>query len=606
MSLEIFKLVGSIMVDGDQADKSLQKTDKNAKGVGETLASGVKNAAKWGTAIVGGATGAVGAVTKLAKSSSSTADNIDKMSQKIGISAKSYQEWDYILSQNGMDVDKLQVGIKTMTNQMNSAANGSKASADAFKQLGVEVTNSDGSLRKQEDVFNEAIGKLQGMQNETERSALATKLFGKAGSEMAPLLNQSAESTDELRKKCNELGMVLSDDTIKSGVSLNDTLDTMERSFSAVKTNLGAAFMPIVEKAAKFIIGKMPQISEMFKKLEPVLTAMMDKLLPPLMDMAGDMLPVIFDMVSQIIPPLSDIASEILPIFTDIISELMPFLIEVVKAVLPVALNLLKAIMPIIKTLTPILQPILDLIMKLLQPLLNLINFIMPPIINLIGKVVQTVTNILKPVIQWLADFLGNKLNNAVNGLKTTVNNVKTAFVNAWNGIKTAWSNAVNWFGKIGDGIKNVFSTAANFVKNVFKTPINWIIDQLNKFIRGINKIKIPDWVPGVGGNGFHIGEIPKLAKGGVVEESTVANIGERGAEAIVPLEKNKEWISAVSKELDSVGGKETVSLLEDILDKLDAVLKMGIVLDTGKLVGGIANDMDMALGSISVRRARG
>jgi len=74
--------------------------------------------------------------------------------------------------------------------------------------------------------------------------------------------------------------------------------------------------------------------------------------------------------------------------------------------------------------------------------------------------------------------------------------------------------------------------------------------------IRGLNKIhfNVPGWVPGAGGKSFgiNIGEIPLLAKGGVIDKATLAMLGESGKEAVVPLEKNTGWIRSLSKELIS------------------------------------------------------
>ena len=90
--MELFKLFGSIFVNTDDAESSIQKTTKSAEGFASKLGNGIATAAKWGTAIVGGATAAGAGLTKFATSSASTADHIDKMSQKIGLSREAYQE----------------------------------------------------------------------------------------------------------------------------------------------------------------------------------------------------------------------------------------------------------------------------------------------------------------------------------------------------------------------------------------------------------------------------------------------------------------------------------------------------------------------------------
>lgn len=80
------------------------------------------------------------------------------------------------------------------------------------------------------------------------------------------------------------------------------------------------------------------------------------------------------------------------------------------------------------------------------------------------------------------------------------------------------------------------------------------MIDALNFLIDAVNTLSfdIPDWVPGIGGKhfGFDIPQIPYLAKGGIVDKPTTAMIGEAGAEAIVPLEKNTKWLDEIAKRL--------------------------------------------------------
>ncbi len=115
----ILSLFGTILIDNTAANKSIdtttEKAEKSGSKVGSAFSSIAKGAAAVGTAVVAGATAVGTAAFKMASDTSAAADNVDKMSQKIGISRTAYQEWDYLMSQNGMSVDKLQTGIKTLT-----------------------------------------------------------------------------------------------------------------------------------------------------------------------------------------------------------------------------------------------------------------------------------------------------------------------------------------------------------------------------------------------------------------------------------------------------------------------------------------------------------
>ena len=134
-------------------------------------------------------------------------------------------------------------------------------------------------------------------------------------------------------------------------------------------------------------------------------------------------------------------------------------------------------------------------------------------------------------------------------------------FSSAWEGIKTAWKSVTGWFSDLWEGIKSIFEPVGEWFGEVFqgavdiiKAPINWIIDGMNLLIKGLNKIsfEIPDWVPFVGGKkfGIDIPLIPNLEKGGILAKGQTGFLEGNGAEAVVPLERNKYWIREVVSEM--------------------------------------------------------
>ena len=161
----------------------------------------------------------------------------------------------------------------------------------------------------------------------------------------------------------------------------------------------------------------------------------------------------------------------------------------------------------------------------------------------------------------------------------TVIQPVKTAFdtfwngtkqlgIDTWNGIKDIWNTVKGWFdttiikpvsnafSTMWNGIKTSCSNAFNGIKDAVKTPLNFVIDMINKVIRGLNKLQvdIPDWVPGFGGEtwGINIPLIPRLARGGIVDEATFMGnyiAGEAGKEMIVPLE-NTSFVDKLASAL--------------------------------------------------------
>ena len=114
MALEIFKLVGSVFVDTDKANQSLQKTDKNAESFGATLGKVGKGALKFATVAGGAMLTVSGAVVGVANNVAETADEIDKASIRMNVSAESYQELAYAAGQCGVEMTTLEKAAKKL------------------------------------------------------------------------------------------------------------------------------------------------------------------------------------------------------------------------------------------------------------------------------------------------------------------------------------------------------------------------------------------------------------------------------------------------------------------------------------------------------------
>ncbi len=217
-----------------------------------------------------GLVGTSGALTMGIKAAASYGDRIDKMSQKIGMSTKSFQEWDYIMSQNGGSVDSLQMGFKTLANQIKGVQKGSKDSIKAFSALGVSVKNSNGQLRNQDDIFNDTIRALQKIKNPTQKAMLANQLFGRSAIDLKPLLNQEADAIDNLRNKANKLGLIMSDEDVKNAVEFTDTMDTLGRFFQARINKSLTQILPKLSKIFDDLMAFQKPIDAVFKSLGKV------------------------------------------------------------------------------------------------------------------------------------------------------------------------------------------------------------------------------------------------------------------------------------------------------------------------------------------------
>ncbi len=202
--------------------------------------------------------------------------------------------------------------------------------------------------------------------------------------------------------------------------------------------------------------------------------------------------------------------------------ELLPLLGMLAEMLLPLIEEILS---PLMKLLTMLLEPIIGLISTALQPLIEITLLLMDTALNPLMLVLQLLLEVFSEVMDGIASAVSIQIGNVKKILEELMNFIKNVFTGNWKG---AWEN-----------VKNIFKTIADSFKEIFKIPINAIIDLINGFIEGLNKIKIPDWVPGFGGLGFSIPKIPRLRIGmDYVPEDDFPALLHKG-EAVLTAEEN-------------------------------------------------------------------
>lgn len=254
----------------------------------------------------------------MAEATAATADTIDKTSQKIGLSTQAYQEWDYVLSQNGMNIESMKTGLNKLNNTVDDTISGNEAAAEKFARLGISMDDLKGKSR--EEIFEMTIAGLQGMTDESERAAVANDLLGKSAVELAPLFNQTAESTDALRQKANDLGMVMSETAIKAGVDYTDAKDTLTRAFAGIKNSIGADLLPgftsIANGLTALITGQKDAGQQLQAGVQELVGSISD-IVPRVMELANTIIQTVAEIAPEVIGALVDGVVSALPQLTD-------------------------------------------------------------------------------------------------------------------------------------------------------------------------------------------------------------------------------------------------------------------------------------------------
>ena len=393
---EVFVKIGA----KDEASGTISKI---ASGLGK----GLVTAAKAGTAAVTAVTAAAGAMSAaFIKGTSDVAqygDSIDKMSQKMGLSAEAYQEWDFIMQHSGTSMESLKAGMKTLANAVESGN-------DAFSRLG--ITQEQIASMNNEELFSATISALQNVENETERTYLAGQLLGRGATELGALLNTSAEDTEAMRKQVHELGGVMSDEAVKAAAAYQDSLQNMQTAFSGIKRGMLSEFLPsmvtvmdglslifsgkdsgiakITEGVNKFadkLMETVPKISELGEGiLSSLATAILDNL-PTLTTTAAKVIAQLFDGIVSALPQIAEGAIEIVRSLTKGLSDNLRTIINSAVELINVLAN------GILEMLPQIVQVGLDLIVSLANGITESLPALISTVVGVVLQIVNTLTN---------------------------------------------------------------------------------------------------------------------------------------------------------------------------------------------------------------------
>lgn len=288
--------------------------------------------------------------------------------------------------------------------------------------------------------------------------------------------------------------------------------DTLVKVLGVVKNAVGdvVAFVtehivPVAEQIFTVLVTQIiPGIVGVIQAAAPTIMAIIQSIA----DFIGAIIPVIASFIAGLMPIISEIinfiSTYVLPIisevFTFITGTVLPIISAAIQAILPVVVQVLSTLLPAIQTAV---TTIWNVVSPIIQGILSAIQFVMPTILSIIQTVIGTITGVIQ-------------------GLMSVLSGIITFITGVFTG---NWSQA--W-----EGVKTIFSGIFEAIVSVCKGVINGIISAVNVVIRGLNKLKVPDWVPGIGGKGINISEIPMLAKGSKNTPDTFI-AGEKGPELI-------------------------------------------------------------------------
>ena len=498
--MNVFDLFASLKLDTKEYESNLKQAESQAGTWGKSL----EKAALAGVTAIG----AVGAASvALTQNTAKNGDEIHKNSQRVGMSYKAYQQWDYIMKINGSSMAENSVAFKNLTSKMDDARGGSKEAQKMFKELGISMKDVKGLSR--EDMFKLTVKSLQNVKDETKKASLANDMFGKSGQKLMPLFNSSSEELDKLFQETEDYGMLMSDDMVENSAKYEDSMTKLKGTLGGVGNSIAAKIMPKMIEWIEKISGKIREFTsdeEKMKLISDILGGAM-RILGKAFEIVGKVIEKVIKWVSKFVQWLKDgsaKAETFKVIVVAVVSALAGFLIvyEVIKVLglLTTAINVLGGALKflaanpmalVVVAITTIIG-VLVYLWKTNEGFRDAVKKIWEKITTFFRDAWTAIKNVWGGVKQWFSDVW--------NGIKETFSNVpgwfKEKFGAAWGKIKEIWGVVTGWFGGVWSGIKNVFMGAPGWFKEKFtiawgniKTAWEKVVTWFNNVWTGIKNI---------------------------------------------------------------------------------------------------------------------
>lgn len=402
----VFDLTAMLRLDKKDYDKGLDDAERQASKWGSRLGKAAKVGA---VAVAATATAIVGVGTALKKGIGGTAeygDKVDKMSQKIGISAQKYQQWDYVMQRAGTSIESMKMGMKTLSKQAES-------NSDAFQKLG--MSQEEVKSMNQEELFERTVKGLADMEQGTERAALASQLLGRSGADMGALLNGGSKAIDEQLKMAQDYGMVMSDEAVKASAAFEDSVTTMQMTATGLKNRLMGELLPAATKVTDglALIFK-GDVTEGANKVAEGVQGIANKIvaaLPKLFEVGGKIASGLGDAIIQNMPAMAGAASQLIIGFVQYVLTALPNIaqagISVINSLATSIGQALPQLIPVaVQGIVAFVQGIITNAPKLIQGALALIQGLVTGLINAIPLLISAVPRLVQSLITSLLSSL--------------------------------------------------------------------------------------------------------------------------------------------------------------------------------------------------------
>ena len=483
---------------GKEADKSGEK----ALSLGDIIkANLISDAIKAGlSALVDGFKAIGSAMGECLTAGAAYADNILTLSAQTGLSTDTLEKYNAVAELTDVSMETLTSSMSKNIKAMSEARDGSKAYAEAYQKLGVQVTNADGSLRDSETVYWETIDALKGINDETERDAMAMELFGKKAQELNTIIDLGSEGVAEYTQMAVNMGAVVGGEGLEALGALDDQMQIFTSTTDSTKNILAAGFAPAVTGAmegvngltgsfngliAAVLSGDSGGVANAMSFVSEQVTAMVDNItamLPEMLTLAGDLISTLLDVLVENLPVILDMGVQLLASLLGGISESLPTIIPVVMDVI------MTLVTTVLENLPMILEMGIQMLVSLINGIADTIPELIPVAIDAVVMCVETLLDNLDMLIDAginlilaLADGLLEALPRLVDKIPVIIDKLLTAIFNNFPKILDA---GVKVTVQLAEGLVKAIPQLVANLPTIIAKIVNGLLEGLPQIIK--------------------------------------------------------------------------------------------------------------------------
>ena len=252
ISVILEALTGGFETDMKRAAKASEKAFAQMKKDAQASNVAIGKVLTAGLAL--GAAGAVGLGVAV-KSAVNEMDKLSKTAQKVGVTTEALSALQYAAELADVDIGQLQGGMTRLVKAQAEVAKGAEQQTALFQALGVQVLNADGSLRNAGDVMADIADRFAAMEDGAEKTALAVQIFGRAGADLIPLLNEGSQGFRDAANEAKAFGLTVSTEAGKAAEEFNDNITRMGKAMQGAGIQLATDLLPVMNELADRVVG---------------------------------------------------------------------------------------------------------------------------------------------------------------------------------------------------------------------------------------------------------------------------------------------------------------------------------------------------------------